>query len=330
MTQWRRWLGAVLLLVGMACTTVQPPRQTGGDPDLPPPVPEPSGVTLEGTTQSHLFVGAGDIAYCLKYTHNLYPAIFTGLLVRQLIAAHPHTVVFTAGDNAYMFGTEVDFKGCYDPAWGFFKERTRPVPGNHDVYLRGGAAYYDYFGANAGPPMRGWYSYDVGDWHIVALNSNVPEDAAQLEWLRNDLAASTKPCLAAIWHHPLFSSGANGQKPKDLGRKTNVFWDVLLAHGADIVVNGHDHHYERFLPQNAAGAPDPDGIVQFVVGTGGADVERPPRPGQAILPNSATHFAEHGILALTLHAGSYEWKFLCAQCTDTPIRDASTEPVQCH
>jgi hypothetical protein len=288
------------------------------------PAPAPSPLP-------QLFVGAGDIAYCLKYTNNLYPAIYTGILVRQLVAQFPATTVFTAGDNAYMFGTNVDFDGCYDPAWGFFKDKTRPVLGNHDYWIRDGAAYYNYFGANAGPALRGYYSYDLGNWHIVALNSNVPTDAAQLQWLQEDLNASAKPCLAAVWHNPLFSSGQNGQNPNDLGRKTNSFWNVLLQHKADVILNGHDHDYERFGPQNASGAADPNGIVEFIVGTGGAELSNPPPPGKSILPNSQVHFGNYGVLAMTLNASSYEWKFLCTQCTNNPpVLDPSPAPVPCH
>lgn len=345
-----RWLVLLALLLCVSCVTS---TDSGGDPELPPP-PGPlhpmlgealrapmaavaaadTGPRLMAESAAvtpRLFVGAGDIAYCLKYTNNLYPAIYTGILLRQLIAQFPATTVFTTGDNAYMFGTNVDYDGCYDPAWGFFKEQTRPVLGNHDYWIRNGAAYYEYFGTNAGPPMRGYYSYDLGNWHVVALNSNTPTDPAQLQWLTEDLEASTKPCLAAVWHHPLFSSGQNGQNPNDLGRKTNGFWTVLLQHNADVILNGHDHDYERFAAQNASGQADPAGIVEFVVGTGGAELSNPPPPGKSILPNSQIHFASYGVLAMTLNAQSYEWKFLCVQCTNTPpILDSSTAAVPCH
>jgi len=177
--------------------------------------------------------------------------------------------VFTAGDNAYPNGSSSDYSQCYNPSWGRHKARTRPSPGNHDHNTSGAAGYFGYFGAQAGPSGLGYYSYDLGAWHIISLDSNIDMSAgsAQETWLRADLAASTKRCAIAYWHHPRFSSGTNhGSEPA-----TQPLWQALYDFGAEIVISGHDHEYERFAPQTPNGSADPArGIREFVVGTGGA------------------------------------------------------------
>ncbi len=240
-------------------------------------------------------VGAGDIADCGSDGDEATAA---------LLDAIPGTV-FTAGDNAYDSGTATEFATCYEPSWGRHKDRTRPTLGNHDVRTDDGGPYYDYFGASAGQRGRGYYSYDIGAWHAVALNSNTDVDAGspQLQWLAADLAANPALCTVAYWHHPRFSSGDHGND-----RSMGPMWDVLYAGGVDVVVNGHDHNYERFAPQSPAGTADPQrGIRQFVAGTGGRGLRSvgSPEANSEVRDDQA-----HGVLELTLFDTGYEWEFI--------------------
>jgi uncharacterized protein YjdB len=253
-----------------------------------------AAITVTAPSASVVLVGAGDIADCT-----------TGEPTAQLLDNIAGTV-FTAGDNAYTNGTASEFATCYDPSWGRHKARTRPAPGNHDYGTSGATGYYNYFGALAGPAGLGYYSYDLGAWHIISLNSNVSMSAgsAQEVWLRADLAASTKTCTIAYWHHPRFSSGAShGSSTMSAGA-----FQALYDAGADIVIVGHDHEYERFAPQTPSAAPDPArGIREFVVGTGGAGLYSFATP----LPNSEVRDnTSHGVLKLTLSDGSYTWQFI--------------------
>jgi acid phosphatase type 7 len=237
---------------------------------------------------------AGDIADCGA------GATATAALLDDL----PGTVL-TVGDNVYPTGSAADYRACYEPTWGRHKARTRPSPGNHDYDQPRAAPYFAYFGANAGPEGRGYYGFDLGAWHVVSLNSNVAAEAgsAQERWLRADLAAHPAPCALAYWHHPLFSSGAHGNDP----RMRDV-WRVLYAYGVDVVLNGHDHGYERFGRQDPDGGADPEhGIRQFVVGTGGATL-RPFGAPQAL--SRVRESAAHGVLRLTLRPTGYEWQFV--------------------
>ncbi|MEU4447144.1 DNRLRE domain-containing protein [Actinosynnema sp. NPDC050801] len=214
--------------------------------------------------------------------------------------------VFTTGDNVYNSGTATEFANYYDPTWGRHKARTRPSPGNHDYGTSGATGYYDYFGAQAGPSGRGYYSYDLGNWHVVSLNSNIGMAAgsAQEQWLRADLAASTKPCTAAYWHHPLFTSGANHSP----STATRPLFQALYDHNADVVLFGHNHQYERFAPQNPNGGLDTTrGIRTFVAGMGGAS-----HYGfGTIRPNSEVrNSSTYGVLKLTLHSNSFDWQFV--------------------
>jgi acid phosphatase type 7 len=253
------------------------------------PVPPPSDV---------VFVGAADIADCTKPQDEQ---------TAQLIDKIPGTV-FNAGDDAYPRGTAEEFQKCYDPTWGRFKDRTFPTPGNHEYYSPNGAPYYAYFGAKAGAPSKGYYSYDLGEWHIVALNSNIDANigSEQEKWLKADLAAHPKACTLAYWHHPVFSSGMHGNEPA-----MKEIWKTLYAAGVDVVVNGHDHNYERFAPQAPDGKADPQhGIREFVVGTGGAplrDIDKP-------ITNSEVHNATtFGVIKFVLQPKSYSWEFIPIQ-----------------
>jgi hypothetical protein len=210
------------------------------------------------------------------------------------------------GDNAYENGTATEYNNCYDPTWGRHKARTKPSAGNHEYNTAGATGYYGYFGSAAGDPAKGYYSYDLGDWHVVVLNSNIARDAtsAQIAWLRADLTANTKSCTLAYWHHPRYSSGSGH------GNNTSVqpFWDVLYEFNADVILNGHDHDYERFAPQNAAGALDNvRGIREFVVGTGGRALYA---LGTLKANSEVFNASTYGVIRMTLSAGSYSWQFM--------------------
>jgi hypothetical protein len=252
-----------------------------------------------------VLVGAGDIASCASSGDEATANLLDGI---------PGTV-YTLGDNAYNSGTDDEFANCYNSSWGRHKARTRPSVGNHEYLTPGASGYYNYFGAAAGESSKGYYSYDLGAWHIVALNSmceNVGGCGASspmVTWLMGDLATNPSSCTLAYWHHPVFSSGSeHGNNPKMIPS-----WDALYAAGADVVLSGHDHDYERFAPQTSSGVGDPEGgIREFVVGTGGGS----PRAFGTIRANSEVRNSEtNGVLKLTLHASSYEWQFVPASAT---------------
>ena len=246
-----------------------------------------------------VLVGAGDIATCDSTGDEATARLLDGI----------DGTVFTTGDNAYNQGTAAEFAACYEPSWGRFKARTRPAPGNHEYETPGAAGYFSYFGARAGEPGKGYYSYDLGAWHIIVLNSNCAEvggcavGSPQERWLREDLAARRKVCTLAYWHHPRFSSGYDPNEPD-----TGAFWEALYKGGATLVLNGHGHHYERFAPQDPQGRYDPArGIREFIVGTGGGELT----PFLATAPNSEVRDNQtFGVLELTLRPTSYDWRFV--------------------
>jgi len=247
---------------------------------------------------SVVLVGAGDIGSCSSEESGT-TALLAGIA----------GTVFTAGDNAYPSGYLSDYLSCYDPYWGQQKARTKPAPGNHeynDDHTSSAPGYYDYFGPVVGDSANYWYSYDLGAWHIVVINSWLPMTVGspQETWLKADLAASTKRCTLAYEHYPRFSSGATHGSDSDL----QPIWQDLYDHGAEIVVSGHDHEYERFAPQTPAGQLDTlRGIRQFVVGTGGASLYSFATP----LPNSEVrNNSTWGVLKLTLSDSSYTWQFI--------------------
>ena len=249
-----------------------------------------------------VFVGAGDIASCGGNQDELTAQLLDGIA----------GTVFTLGDNVYPDGTATQFPDCYGPTWGRHKNRTRPSPGNHDYHTAGAAGYYGYFGAVASPleinctqDCKGYYSYNLGAWHIIALNSEIDHTAGsvQEQWLRADLAGNQSMCTLAYWHRPRFSSGNHGNNST-----YQPFWQALYDYGADLILNGHDHTYERFAPQSPIGQAAPTrGIREFVVGTGGAGLY----PFPSIQRNSeARNNTNWGVLKLTLHATSYDWRFI--------------------
>src|SRR5215210_6717647 len=255
-----------------------------------------------GPPSGNVIVAAGDIADCASEGDEA-----TARLVGSI-----EGTVLTLGDNAYPEGTAQDFEECYDPSWGQFKARTRPAPGNHEYKTGGSSAYFDYFGDAAGDPDKGYYSYDVESWHIVALNSNCGEGelrcgpgSPQGLWLEEDLAANDEEaCTLAYFHHPLFASGSYRPGIERVER----LWEILYAAGVDVVLNGHDHNYQRFAPQDPGGKADPEGgIRQFVVGTGGRSLYEISDP----IANTEVHNDDaYGVLKLTLHPTKYEWEFV--------------------
>ncbi|HEY5276984.1 MAG TPA: metallophosphoesterase [Coriobacteriia bacterium] len=297
-----RWAFALSLLA-FACA---PPALT------PPTAAAPAAeVALSGAS---VLIGAGDIARCESHGDEATATLVDSVL-RADSAAGVHDEVFTAGDNAYPDGTAQDFALCFAPSWGdsakLIMRHIRPSPGNHEHLSGGTSPYYQFFGSRAGAPTKGYYSYDIGSWHAVVLNSEMivnpaafsdADRTAQENWLRQDLSSHTQRCTVAYWHNPRFTSGWHGNDSR-----LQTFWRILYAGGADLVLNGHDHDYERFRPQAPDGALDTlRGVVEIVVGTGGGELRR----FQTTIdpePHSAYRLEGHyGVLKLTL--GGAEWR----------------------
>ena len=303
-----------------------------------------------------VLAGAGDIARCYPGQDPTAfqppgpdnPAEQTARLLDDM----PGATVMAVGDNAYQFGSPLDYAGCYHPTWGRHRDRTRPATGNHEYLTPGAAGYFGYFGLRAAPP-HGYYSYDLGRWHVVVINSTpqvylcwppeanefppgfpslpVPEtldpaagracagDVAQQLWLAADLAAHRGTrCTVAYFHHPRYSSGPHGNH-----YQMQRIWDILYANGVDVVVSGHDHLYERFAPQDPTGNADPArGIRQFTVGTGGAEFYdvATRQPNSEVLINT-----EHGVLVLSLANKEYGWAFVAV---DRSVKDSGSGA--CH
>jgi hypothetical protein len=287
----RLWLAMAGIAVGLGASP------SGG---AAAPLGQPNAAA-----EQHVLVGAGDIAGPWlgdDQTANLLDKI-------------PGTV-FTLGDNSYLMGSTPEYMAWYELTWGRHKARTRPAPGNHDYEAGGGGnggAYFDYFGAAAGPP-NGYYSYDLGEWHVVVLNQECAKiggcgpTSAQAQWLRNDLGTHPTACTVAIMHYPRFNSGGKGQTEGIARGQT--FWDILYEHHAEIVMSGDEHVYERFAPQTPKGQLDTaHGIRHFTVGTGGGLSGS--FPAGSVKPNSEARIAGvFGVLKLTLGQGSYTWEFV--------------------
>ena len=256
---------------------------------------------LASSPPTATLVAAGDIASCESDGDERTAALVAGI---------PGTVA-TLGDNVYDLGTPQEFAACYAPSWGRFRARTRPALGNHEYGTPGAAGYFAYFGPRAGHPDRGYYAYRLGSWRVIVLNSNCfrvggcGRGSPQLRWLRAELAANRARCTLAYWHHPRFSSGPHGNDPT-----VTSFWNALFAARAELVLTGHDHHYERFAPLAPSGRVHrARGIRQFVVGTGG----RSHYPVIRRTPGSEVRdWQTMGVLRLTLGPGAYEWRFVPA------------------
>lgn len=299
----------LIVFLGFSCDA-----QDRGQTKLPP-----SGSAKEiSIAGASVLIGAGDIAMCGSNGDEL-TAVIVDSLLKVDSAAGVETAVFTMGDNAYPSGAEggrADFTRCFAPSWGTKRIMSviHPAPGNHDFETTTGMGYYAFFGDKAGPDGKGWYSYDFGKWHVIALNSELvfrrdlrSMTAEQERWLRDDLKKHGERCTLAYWHRPLFSSGTHGDTPE-----AQRFWDILYENGVDLVVNGHEHQYERFIPQTPLGIPDSvRGIEQITVGTGGAGLRGLRYP---LAPNSAQQIVGYyGILKLTLGDGEYRRAFIDAQ-----------------
>jgi acid phosphatase type 7 len=258
---------------------------------------------------------AGDIA-CDPYDVGFNGGAGTRIACRMaatsdLLVGAGLDAVLPLGDVQYGGARLTQFQRGYHLSWGRVKGISRPVVGNHEYETKGAAGYFDYFGGAAGPRGKGYYSYDVGAWHLIALNSNCAAvggckaGSRQERWLKGDLAANRNRCVLAYWHHPRFSSGLNGNGGR---AATTAFWRALYAARADVVLNGHDHDYERFAPQTPEGRADSArGIRQFVVGTGGKRLL-----GWRVLARNSEvrQNTTFGVLELTLEADRYTWTFL--------------------
>ena len=274
------------------------PRATPIEPDLglPSVLPSiaarsqpPSGTSASPQPEPEVLLAVADIGSCEGRADDA---------VADLASRLPGLIALM-GDLAYEDGSHRQFAQCFDPSWGSMLDRLRPALGNHDLRTAGADGYFDYFGAAAGEPGLGWYSYDLGAWHVVALNSNCEfvscsSGSAQVSWLRQDLADNPSDCLLAYWHHPRWSSGKHGSQPQ-----VQEFWQVLDGAGADVILNGHDHTYERVLR---------DDMRQFIVGTGGRSLYPFEDPA---LPETEVRWADgYGLLWLSLGPGTYDWQYL--------------------
>ena len=251
----------------------------------------PTGVTAEAVAPATI-LAAGDIAGCMKRNQDEVTA--------EMVADMPGTIL-ALGDVVYENGTRWQFANCYDPTWGRFLSRTRPAPGNHEYRTDEAAPYYDYFGDRAGPAGKGYYTFTLGAWRLYSLNSerNIPE---QTTWLRNHLRDHPSKCVLAYWHKPLYTSGDVPPTPA----VRPLFLELWKAR-AEVVLNGHEHSYERFAPQDADSNYREQGVRQFVVGTGGAQL----RPFVSVAKNSKVRYNKGlGVLKMTLKTGEYSWKFV--------------------
>ena len=265
---------------------------------------------------------AGDIARCVHPDPAYSGAAETSALVARGLAQDASAIVLTLGDHTYPYGRAAEFTSCYAPTWGRFRDRTWPTPGNHEYATRGAGPYFDYFGERA---AHGWYSFELPGWHLVSLDSGLPKDKmkAQLAWLSEDLRSHPARCTLAYWHVPLYSSG--GHKPNTVMQEA---WRILYEAGAELVLSGHDHDYERFAPQDANGRVDAArGLRQFVVGTGGAYNT----PFLYFTANS--EFRENnrfGVLRLRLFDGGYEWRFMPVAGTEEQGPEPDHGRATCH
>lgn len=269
-----------------------------------------------------VIIAAGDIGDCTRTRDDA-----TGDLLDDIPG-----IVMPLGDLAYLNGTLDEFTNCYAPNWGRQKHRTRPVPGNHDYNTPGAAGYFGYFGAAAGDPAKGYYDFVVGDWLVIVLNTGTdkPVDyeagSQQEQWLRAELASHSQHCVVALWHHPRFST-TNG---RDLIRpEVTAVWQALYEYGVDLVLNGHDHNYQRWAPQQPDGTADAAfGIRQITVGTGGGEglYNFGPIPAGANLEvrNNDTV----GVLKVTLRDGGYDWQFVPAPAAGGSFTDSGSGT--CH
>lgn len=283
----------------------------------PTPTPSPSPSSSPTTpTGAFTVVAAGDIAAQCTASDSACAHPKTAALAQQI---NPKFYL-TMGDNQYDDARIEDYRAYYDKSWGAFKSKTHPIPGNHETYDPAGslAGYKAYFGAIAYPQGKSYYSFDEGNWHFIALDSNSFDQTAQIDWLKADLAKNAKSCIAAYWHHPLYSSGGHGNDPV-----SKPVWKILYAAKADLILNGHDHHYERFAPQDPDGKATSAYIVEIVGGMGGAE----PYAIETVQPNSQKRISgEYGVLKLDFTDTGYGWTYVG---TDGKVKDTSPK-YSCH
>jgi PKD repeat protein len=315
---------SAVLLALVTCSIPSDVQEDGKD------AVEKSLSLAQATSSADVIIAAGDIAKCEKTTDEQ-----TAKVVDSLLAQYPRATVAPLGDLVYPAGTAQAFANCYTPSWGRFRSKTRPVVGSHEYDAPDEAAtdYFDYFnglGVNdgkAGPRGKGYYSWNPNEyWHVIVINSNSPyvptkSGSAQDSWLAADLAANNRPCILAMWHHPRFYSQPQGPLNPSPGYTTPL-WNRLYAAGADVILNASQHQYERFARQRPDGTADPQGIRQFIVGTGGASGAS----FGAIEANSEVRGNTLGVLNLTLGPGSYSWSY--ASIPSKPFTDKGTNP--CH
>ena len=252
----------------------------------------PTGVAAEVTAPA-IVIAAGDISGCAHFYKDQETA--------DMVAGMPGTIL-PLGDLVYQNGTRWQFKNCYDPTWGPLRSRSRPTPGNHEYRTDQAGPYYEYFGERAGPPGKGYYTYTLGTWRIYSLNSerDIP---AQTKWLRRELNNNPSKCVLAYWHKPYYTSGPVPPTPA-----LRPLFHELWRAKAEVVLSGHQHSYERFEPQDADSNYRKRGVRQFVIGTGGAQLERPTGP---MAKHSKVHYVEGwGVLELTLDTEKYSWRFV--------------------
>lgn len=252
-----------------------------------------------------VLVVAGDIAHCSTSSKQ---DDMTALLVQDIVTQYPNAVVAPLGDNAYPDGRAIDYANCYAPTWGVpeIKSRTRPVVGNREYVVPGASAYFDYFGASAGDPSKGYYSYDLGAWHIVVLNDNINYrvGSPQYNWLKADLAANPTACTMAMWHTPRFYNTGSGSRPGQMD-----MWNPLYEAGAEIILGAHTHTYERFAKNTPTGAADPvRGVRQFLAGMGGKSIGIPSLKMWNVEAQNLSK--TYGVLKFTLEPDAYSWEFV--------------------
>jgi hypothetical protein len=286
-------------------TPTQAPTFTQTATSTSSPTPTPT-TTSTASSPDVVLVGAGDISTCSNNNDEATAKLLDGI---------PGTV-FAAGDNAYENGTISEYTNCYDPTWGRSKARTKPVPGNHEYQTSGAAGYYQYFN---NPPE--YYAYDLGAWRIYALNSEIDVSASgpQSTWLQADLRSNPHQCVLAYWHKPRWSSGSTHGSTSSM----QAIWQIMYNAGAEVVISGHEHNYERFAEMNASGSAVSAGLREFVVGTGGRGLYPfgSPLSGSQVRDNSS-----YGVLKLTLRPGAYDWQFV--PVTGSTFTDSGTG--SCH